>query len=165
MTARFPSSAMGERKVQAPESRTRTTRQASPRRPDVIVDFIFDNGLFFISVENIGDQPALKVTTTFDQKIIGLHGSREISGLPLFRLIEFLAPHKSIKTLLDSSAAYFNRHDPTRISAHIAYRDSSRQRYATTIHHDLDIYKDISYLPNSREPVINEEEQYGRPPR
>jgi hypothetical protein len=103
--------------------------------------------MFFISVENIGDLPALKVTTTFDCKIIGLHGSREISALPLFQLIEFLAPHKSIRTLLDSSSAYFDRNEPTRISAKITYSDSKSKNYRTKIHHDLNIYRDISYIP------------------
>ena len=37
--------------------------------PDVIVDFVFDDGLFFISIENIGNQPALNVTTKFKEKI------------------------------------------------------------------------------------------------
>src|SRR6185295_15723227 len=134
-------------------------------RPEVIVDFIFDNGLFFISVENIGDRPALKVTTVFDQKIVGLHGSREISALPLFQGIEFLAPQKSIRTLLDSSSSYFRRNEPTRISVRITYSDSSRKRYTTTIHHDLDIYKDIAYLSHSGELPMLEEEQYGGPAR
>ena len=128
------------------ESRTRPAP-----RPEVIVDFVFENGVFFISIENIGDQPALKVTTTFDCKIVGLHGNHEISALPLFRLIEFLAPHKSIRTLLDSSSAYFSRNEPTRITAKITYSDSSRKTYKTKIHHDLEIYKDIAYVPEEKE--------------
>src|SRR5256885_1804868 len=99
-------------------------------RPEVIVDFIFHNGMFFISVENLGDRPALKVITKFSQKIFGLQGSLDICTLPLFQNIEFLAPHKSIKTLLDSSSAYFNRGEPTQISIRIDYRDSNRKRYS-----------------------------------
>jgi len=114
-----------------PPQKESRTRSASP--PEVIVDFIFENGMFFISIENIGDRPALKVTTTFDCKIVGLHGSREISALPLFQLIEFLAPHKSIRILLDSSSAYFGRNEPARITAKITYSDSSRKHYKAKI--------------------------------
>ena len=156
---------MGEERKELSSRSPRRAVKASVPRPDVILDFIFDNGLFFISVENIGGGPALKVTTTFDQKIVGLQGTREISALPLFKLIEFLAPHKAIKTLLDSSAAYFSREEPTRISVHITYRDSSRKRYSATIYHDLDIYKDISYVPKVDEARNYEEEQYGGPAR
>ena len=124
------------------ESRTRRVP-----RPEAIVDFIFENGMFFISIENIGDLPALNVTTIFDRKLMGLHGSRDISTLPLFQRIEFLAPHKAIRTLLDSSSSYFGRNEPTRITARITYSDSSSKKYQATIHHDLNIYKDISYIP------------------
>ena len=132
-------------------SASKQSRSRSVPRPEVIVDFIFDNGMFFISIENIGDLPALKVTTTFDCRIVGLHGSREISSLPLFQLIEFLAPHKSILTFLDSSSAYFGRNEPTRISVKITYSDSRDNNYRTKIRHDLNIYKEIAYIPEEYE--------------
>jgi hypothetical protein len=156
---------MARPKAPASRSTLRAAENENLSRPDVILDFIFDDGLFFISIENIGDRPALKVSTAFDQKIVGLHGSREISALPLFKRIEFLAPHKAIKTFLDSSTAYFSRNEPTRISVNISYLDSNRKQYSTTILHDLEIYKDIAYLSNSREALAHEEEKYGRPAR
>jgi hypothetical protein len=112
----------------------------------VIVDFIFENGLFFIAVENIGQRPALKVTVRFDKKIRGLGGSSEVSALPLFQNIEFMAPHKRIVTFLDSSASYFGRNEPTKISAKISYRDCEGDEFQTAVQHDLEIYKDISYI-------------------
>ena len=117
--------------------------------PEVIVDFIFDDGLFFVAVENIGQKPALKVAVRFDKKILGLGGSSEISALPLFRNIEFMAPRKQIVTFLDSSASYFGRNEPTKISAKISYRDSEGKEFQTIVQHDLEIYRDISYIPKS----------------
>ena len=114
--------------------------------PDVIVDFIFDAGLFFISIINIGDKPAFKVSVTFDKKIRGLAGTKEISALPLFNNIEFLAPGKKITTFLDRSESYFGRKGPTKISASISYRDSKGTRYSVKIKHDLGIYRDIGYI-------------------
>ena len=118
-------------------------------KPEVIVDFIFDNGLVFISVSNIGDKPAFKVSVEFDKKIFGVEGNKEISALPLFRNIEFLSPRKDIVTFLDTSASYFRRGEPTKISATISYQDSSGTKYTTTITHDLEIYKEIGYVKRS----------------
>jgi hypothetical protein len=120
--------------------------------PEVIVDFIFEDGLFFIAVENIGQRPALRVTVRFDKKITGLGGSSEISALPLFQNIEFMAPHKRIVTFFDSSASYFRRNEPTKISAKISYRDSEGSEFQTSVQHDLEIYRDISYIlkPDSK---------------
>ena len=75
-------------------------------RPDVIVDFVFEDGMLFVAVQNIGSQPALQVHVAFDPPFKGLGGTTSIPELPLFRNIEFLAPSRSIGTLLDSSAAY-----------------------------------------------------------
>jgi len=116
-------------------------------RPDVIVEVLFDRGLFHISIKNIGDRPAVGVSIKFDKKILGLGGSKEISALPLFRNIEFLGPDREIVTLLDTSHSYFARKQPTKISARITYSDAAKQKYETTVNHDLEIYRELTYLP------------------
>jgi hypothetical protein len=121
-------------------------REARTLRPDVILDFIYEDGLFFIAVENIGDRPALKVSIRFDPPITGLEGRLDLATLLLFRNIEFLAPHKTIRTFLDTSASYFRRGEPTQIRVNIAYQDASRKRYRATIQHDLAIYQDIGHV-------------------
>jgi hypothetical protein len=114
--------------------------------PDVIVDFIFHDGLFYISIINIGEKPVYKVSVKFDQKIYGIEGTKEISALPLFQNIEFLAPHKEITTFLDSSRSYFSRGEPAKISARISYRDSKGVKQTNTITHNLEIYKEIGFI-------------------
>ena len=116
------------------------------RQPVVIVDFIFDQGLFFIAVKNIGAQPAFKVSTQFDQEIMGVAGEKKISGLALFKCIEFLPPQKEIKTFLDSSASYFSRSEPVMISTRISYEDARQKRYVNKIDHNLEIYREIGYI-------------------
>jgi hypothetical protein len=115
-------------------------------RPEVIVDFVFENGLLFLAVENIGDRPALKVVTTFDHKIMGVGGGQEITAIALFKNIEFMAPRKRIATLVDASSAYFQRGEPVRVAVTVAYSDGAGHRYTETIHHDLSIYGDIVYV-------------------
>jgi hypothetical protein len=117
-------------------------------RPDVIVDFVFEGGILFVAVTNIGSQPAERVHVGFDLPFKGLGGTVCIPELPLFRNIEFLAPSRSIRTLLDSSAAYFARREPEQITATISYCDRSGQEFSCTIHHDLAIYRDIAFVPS-----------------
>ncbi|HKN31617.1 MAG TPA: hypothetical protein VJX16_00090 [Terriglobales bacterium] len=116
-------------------------------RPDVIVDFPFEDGMLFVAVQNIGSQPALRVQVSFDPPFKGLGGTASIPELPLFRNIEFLAPARSIRTLLDSSAAYFARHEPEQITATASYSDRSGHKFSCTILHDLAIYRDIAFIP------------------
>jgi hypothetical protein len=115
-------------------------------RPEVIVDFIFEDGLFFIAVHNISDVPAYKVSTRFKPSFTGVEGTKEISELALFRNIEFLAPRKEIKTFLDATASYFHRQEPLLITAQISYEDGNGKKYATTIRHDLSIYMELGYV-------------------
>jgi hypothetical protein len=110
------------------------------------VDFDFDHGLFHMVVANISNVPAYRVTVSFDKKFHGLGGKCDLSCLRMFRRIEFLAPQKRIETLLDTSGAYFQRREPTRITATISYRDGQQYAYERSITHDLSIYKDVAYV-------------------
>ncbi len=117
----------------------------SERQPEVILDFIFEDGLFFIAVKNIGEAPAHDVSVVFDKKFTGVEG-KEISALPLFKKIAFLAPHKEITAFLDHSAAYFRRRQPTNIRATIRFKDNAGTVHTTVVKHDLRIYQDLGYV-------------------
>lgn len=118
----------------------------SERKPDVIVDFVFEDGLLFIAIKNLSDNPAYDVSVMFNKKLTGVEGTKEISALPLFRNLSFLAPHKEIIAFLDTSASYFRRRQPTNIRATIAYRDASGAPRKSVVRHDLTIYKEIGYV-------------------
>jgi hypothetical protein len=115
-------------------------------RPDVIVDVVLEEGLFFLSVANIGDRPALDVRTTFNRKLVGLGGTKDVAGLALFRNISFLAPGKEIRTILDSAASWFERTRSTTITARVSYRDADKEEYKAAMTHDLEIYREIAYV-------------------
>jgi hypothetical protein len=114
--------------------------------PEVIVDVEFDRGLLFLVVRNIGDRPALDVRTTFDRKLLGLGGTKDVSALPLFRNIPFLAPGKEIQTLLDSAGSWFARRRATKITARVTYRDTDGEEHRGTMRHDLEIYRELAYV-------------------
>lgn len=145
MLARMPKAS--KRPARQPDSSSGTPDRW---RPDVIVDFVFDEGKFFIAVENIGDRPAVDVSVRFDQRFSGAGGERDLSTLPLFKGIPFLAPRRRIVTFLDTSASYFARRQPTALSASVTYTDTEGVKYQLVIRHDLEIYRDVSYLQASR---------------
>lgn len=123
--------------------RDRTSRP--DRDPYVIVDFVFDRGLLFISIKNIGEQPAFAVRVEFSTRIIGVEGT-EISALPLFQKLEFLPGGKEITTFLDTSASYFRSGQPTGISTRISFKNAEKQSHLVTIDHDLEVYRGIGYV-------------------
>jgi hypothetical protein len=120
--------------------------------PEVIVDFIFDDGLFFVAVRNISSSPAFEVSVKFDKQFSGVEGARIVSSLALFRRIPFLAPQKSITAYLDTSASYFRRRQPTKLVASLTWKDASGAKCAAAIRHDLAIYKDLGYIRRAGPP-------------
>ena len=121
-------------------------RSPVARRPEVIVDFLFREGLLFVSVENIGEESAHRVRVRFSRRIFGVEGTREISAKALFKKLEFLPPHKRIETFVDTSHSYFSRKQPTRITVRVTYRDGQNRVYRSVIKHNLEIYRDIGFV-------------------
>jgi hypothetical protein len=117
------------------------------RRPEVVLDVVFEDGLLFLAVANVGDAPALGVSCRFRRKLRGLGGTQDVSKLPLFRSIAYLGPGREIRTLLDSSASYFARGEPTLVSVTTTYADTTGRPYRTAVEHDLAIYRDLAYVP------------------
>ena len=111
----------------------------------MILDVEFEDGVFFISLRNIGSHPALEVRTTLDPPVSGLGGTQKLAELPLFRGIPFFAPGKQIKFLLDSSAQYFSRGEPIRFAAHLAWSNDKGKKFETVIRHDVEIYRSLAY--------------------
>ena len=126
-------------------------------RRQVILDIAFDRGLLFLVVANTGDRPAHNVRIKFDKPFGGVGGTKKMQRLALFRRLEFLAPQKSISVFLDRSASYFARDEPTQLTVAISWRTSDGERRATTIYHDLEIYRDLGFIerevPNSGRPA------------
>jgi hypothetical protein len=131
---------------------TRSRRRAPTGAGDVILDVVFEDGLLFLAVRNIGARPVFGVSVAFDRPLIGLGGMREISALPVFANIDVLAPGREIRTLLDSSASYFGRRQPDVIGAHVGYRDERGRRHAVTVRHDLGIYRSLAYVVRPPQP-------------
>ena len=126
-----------------------TIAREEPARPEVILDSRFEQGLLYVALANISAVPAYRVSVRFAKPFRGLGGECEISSLRLFQRVEFLAPHRRIETLLDSSRAYFQRREPTSIKATVSFRDGAGKAHTREIVHDLKIYQDLSYVVRS----------------
>jgi hypothetical protein len=111
--------------------------------PEVIIDFIFEEEAFYIAVRNISDRPLYFVKAQFDPPILGIGGQEAVGKLPVFNREYFLVPGKEIVTFLDSSQAYFERKEPTRITIRLTYRDFRGRIYKVEFHHDLEIYQKL----------------------
>lgn len=147
---RLPALTGAKRRIM-PKAKSTTKKSATGPtvgrdHPEVIIDFDFDQRLFHVAVVNVSDSAAYEVSVQFDQPFCGLGGTQDVSSLPMFRCIEFLAPRKRIETFLDTSNAYFQRREPSRISADVSYRDMRGRVYKRRIVHDLSIYEDVSYV-------------------
>ena len=116
--------------------------------PDVIVDFIFEEGLLFIAIHNIGLQPAYDISVQFKPKLTGIPAEKKkkISDIALFKQISFMPPDKQIRAFLDSSESFFSRNEPTKIVTHIRFENEKGNRFHNAITHNLEIYRDIGYI-------------------
>jgi len=117
---------------------------------DVIVDFDFEDGLLFVGVENLGSEPALEVRVEFSPPFRCLGGETPIGSLPLFRGISFLAPRKKIRTLVDSSGAYFARGEPVRVKAAVTWAGRDGAQRKASMEHNLEIYRSLAYVPGRK---------------
>jgi hypothetical protein len=128
-----------------------TKRPVRPREPepggvDVIADFTFEEGLLFASVRNISAKPASRVSVRFSRKFRGLGGTVVVPELALFQNVELLAPFKEIRTLVDTTAAYFARGEPTTLTARVTFHDLDGRAFRRAVSHDLSIYRDVAYV-------------------
>ena len=114
---------------------------------NVIVDFIFEQGLLFVEIANLGDKPALDVSVKFSPSFKILNGERTISSLQLFKRLRFLAPRRRIRAFIGEVTSFFTRFNgDTVVTVNLSYLSETGGKIRRTIVHDLGIYRDLPYL-------------------
>jgi len=116
------------------------------KQPDVIVDFVFNNGQLHVVLANQGKSPAQHIRVKFHQPLNGVDGRKVVSEQALFHSTEYLPAGKQISTFLDTTQAYFAREEALLISLTVGFEDRFGRHYQRDISHNLAIYKDIGYL-------------------
>jgi hypothetical protein len=111
----------------------------------VIVDVVFDAGVMYLELANLADRPALNVACSFDPPLVDVQ-DRDVAKLALFHRLEFLAPQRRIRTLLDTTAGYFGREAATRVTVVVSYERPDGERRETKVTHDLEVFRELAYL-------------------
>jgi len=111
----------------------------------VVVDVVFEDGLLYLELANLSDRPALNVGCRFDPGLVDLQG-RDVSKLALFSRVQFLGSGRRIRTLLDSTAGFFAREQASRFTVVVEFERPDEKRRATTVSHDLAVYRELAYL-------------------
>jgi len=141
-----------------PKIDSQKRKQTEPAStPNVIVDVLFESGLLFISVENIGFLPAHKIRITFDQPILGIDG-KPINDLILFKQLEYLPPGKQLTCFLNRADLYFRSDAPAQFVVTVDFQDDREQEFQNQIRHNLSIYEDINIVTEVRTAVPSKAE-------
>jgi hypothetical protein len=111
----------------------------------VVVDIVFEAGVLYLELANLADRPALNVRCRFEPPLVDLQG-RDVSELALFRGLEFLGPRRRIRTLLDSSSAYFARKAEARVEIAVEFERPDEPRRTTRVAHDLTVFRELAYV-------------------
>ena len=111
--------------------------------PIVIVDFEYQEGMLYVSIQNIGTLPAYEISVEFDKMIKGIENEQVITSLNLFKEIEFLPQGKKISAFIDSFPSYVARKQPMIVQTAITYHGKDRGKFVDSIKHNLAIYRDL----------------------
>ncbi len=114
--------------------------------PNVIVDFLVDAEMVFLSIKNWSDYPAINVRIKPSDSIMGLGGRKDITDLSVFNEIKYLAPYKEIKIFIDEYHSFFENLKTPEIDFAVYYSDENGQAFRKKILHDLNIYKDLIFF-------------------
>lgn len=103
---------------------------------DVILDIEIERGaLHFVVVASaIGSAHAVRIR--FSRSIRDLAG-RRVNDNPLFTHLEFLAPGRRVRLLVDTLATYVARRQPMRFGVKIEWRDDAGRTLRRSLTHDL----------------------------
>lgn len=114
--------------------------------PDVFLDVVFEDGLLFLVLENIGKQPAFDISCKFNKDIHGFYEDHIINQIALFTDLKFLAPSKKIRTFLSTSIDYFQNERPLVLKVVINFKNRKGKTFNNCVTHNLEVYRHIGYI-------------------
>jgi len=115
--------------------------------PYVVVDTALADGLLWLIVENVGDEPAHRISVRFSRRLMGLGGSVEISALPLFQDLGFLGPGRNHRVVLDRADLHLRNRRRHVFTAVVEFHDDRGRSQTTKQRHNLDIYQEYPTTP------------------
>lgn len=120
----------------------KSDNEGARRLPEVIVDFECEEDSLFIVIANVGSSSAHRISIRCDKEIRDFRGKR-ITGMDIFRRLEFLPPGRRIRLFVNSFSAYLREKQPLRLEFVITYFDRERRKQTDVIVHNLAIFRGI----------------------
>jgi hypothetical protein len=105
-----------------------------------VVDVVFETGLLYLELANLGHRPAVDVSCRFEPPLVDAHG-RPLPELALFRHLSFLAPQRRIRSFLGPTGDYTET-----LSVTVEYARAGGERETTRLSHDLAAFGQLSYV-------------------
>ena len=126
-------------RAKSPASKLDDEKPARSKTPDVIVGTLFfEQGLFFIAVKNISEQPAYKVSVKFNEEAI-----RTVAARGKFRrapLSQHRVPRSAEGKSQRSSTVVIpilRASSLLKLKAQLSYHDAEGDKHGVSIAHDL----------------------------
>jgi hypothetical protein len=100
-----------------------------------------ERGRVHLVLENCGDAAATDIQVDFSRHLVGLGGSVDVSGLPVFKRLGVLRPGRVLRVFWDASHLLLARRGQIApFVATVSWNERSRPRQRVEYHHDLSIY-------------------------
>ncbi|MCW5622285.1 MAG: hypothetical protein KIS79_14355 [Burkholderiales bacterium] len=116
---------------------------AQPRADsDVIFDVEIERGMLHFVLANIGTAPAHAVRVKLDKAVRDPAGQR-VNDNPLYSSLEFLAPGRRVRLLIDSLIGYIERRQPMKLAVKLQWSGDDGQVLQRSITHDLSAWTQL----------------------
>ncbi len=111
--------------------------------PEVIVDLVLRDGVFFLVLENIADRSLRDIQVRFRRKIIGMGGAINIAALPVWSVVPFMPPGKRIEVVVDRDEVALRLNTPGQNSVSVTYTDGDGVTWSGQMALDFGAYQNF----------------------
>jgi hypothetical protein len=115
-------------------------------KANLILDFELIDESIYIRFFNASNIEAIDVNVKFSQIIKGLRGTKNISGLNIFKKLNYFAPRKEFLIYVDEIDSFFVHLKNEIINIQIKYLTLSGKKTEKKITHHLGIYRDLPII-------------------
>jgi hypothetical protein len=120
---------------------------------EVVLDVDVEQGPVQHVIANFGDAVATEVRVEFSRALIGIGGSLDVSGLPLFKRLGVLRPGRTLRIFWDAAPTLFAQdRQSSPFVATVTWDEAHRRRQRARYSHDMSIYRQ---WPECVEPLTN----------
>jgi hypothetical protein len=112
------------------------------RSAEVVLDVEVEHNRVHLILANCGDAVATDIHVEFSRGLLGIGGSLDISGLPVFTRLGVLRPGRALRIFWDAAPTLLARRtESAPFVATVSWNERLRPRQRAEYHHDLSIYE------------------------